>query len=322
MSLSEPAILAIGLALLFTLSLLDDLQPEIYFLRQRPGASSGTRVGLLLVPFAFATAGIPNGTNSFIIIDHLVYYAFINSFALVALYSRYRGTALFATIPIAIMVINLYLSSSIVWISYFISLVSVIVFFSALLNYFPLNFTSGEAMIISNLISLLLGDAVKLTLEINVNVASPFRIFLLALILGMIFIGISAYWPILIPLRSYSTVDNYPAGFAIRRIGYSLVFHAFAIFIVLLFISPWARTFLETEPFEWAFSYIFNDFSQERPILFLTWLIVIILGLIIASRLFSLPANSPMDLNLRRKYYHAMAVAIFLPGYLLDVSFI
>jgi hypothetical protein len=304
--------LAIGLAFLATTSLLIKPLPSLH-INQRPGASPGTTLGLLLIPLTFTSLQ----TN---ISNILVYFAFLNSFALAGSYSKYRGTALFAIFSIVYLIkVEDSVDISAVMMPCLVSLISTIVVFRSLLYYLPRNFTIGEAMILSNIISLLLGDAVKCTM--GSEVVSPFRIFLLSLILGMIFIGVAAYYPILRPLRSFCSVENKSTGAGIKRIVYSLAFHAFAIAIILVVISPWTRIFLpnNTEPFEWALNYIFTDTSHERPILFFTWLIVIILGLLLASHLFSLPAKSSIDLNMRRKYYHAIAVAIFIPGYLLDV---
>jgi dolichol kinase len=257
--------------------------------------------------------------NDLLIKDLLSSSAFINSFALVFLNARKQHTIL-----ISLASISLYsISSPPSEYTYTLSMLSAMVLFRALLYNLPKNFTIGEAMIISNIISILLGDAVRCSLGASVMppIESPFRFFLLSLILGMILIGVAAYYPILLPLRSFCTDDKQSERSAAQRIRYSLAFHTCAIGFILLFISPWTRMFLEhnAEPFNWVFDYIFNNASQERPALFFIWLIVIIFGLILASQLFKTPAQSPLSLNNRRKYYHAMAVAIFLPGYILDV---
>lgn len=198
-----------------------------------------------------------------------------------------------------------------------IAILLAIASFRIFLHSMTASFTIGEAMILSNLVSIFFLDAAASTAEVLSSglpaESNPVHIFMHALILGMLCIGVFGYLSVL------RFVDR-PRQNLFS--GHSLGFHMFSASYVLLVISPWTRMFLDnSDPFQWALSFIFAEgVGSTRTILFIAWLFIVVSAILVASIIFSSPAETAGDLNIRRKYYHLIAVAIFLPGYLFDVS--
>ncbi|KAI9332127.1 hypothetical protein DFJ73DRAFT_855980 [Zopfochytrium polystomum] len=294
----------------------------------RPNAEAGTTVGLLLTPFVMMTLFLSIRDRAVaqyfqLLLDISLLLAPIKGFiarAHQSLVERVIGLGVFAC------------AASGIWFLVESKFVAVAVMMGSILAYWMIlpsllcrlqkSFSAGEALVLSDIAVLLLVDAVISTLAQLAPSVLPSRIglrqrhaihtFMHVLIFGMLFIGVVLH-PLLRAVRSASSTE----GQEKRHIHLSLAFFAAAAGIVAFIIRPWTALLLGgKEPFLWR---------AVRYFLLAYWSGAIYLGVEGAIRYLSLFGSSKAPgpssaLNMRRKYFHAMAVLMFVPGYILDAE--
>ncbi|XJO74201.1 hypothetical protein BDV3_005054 [Batrachochytrium dendrobatidis] len=132
-----------------------------------------------------------------------------------------------------------------------------------------------------------------------------------ALLWGMVLIGIVGY-PILLQARLAQESQHN----GVMHIVYSVGFAVSAIVVVGI-IDPWIWLIIKTEPFTWTITYI-TDANTWRPYLIIYWMILVTGAVTIASTWSSTASSLSSHINFRRKYFHALALLLFAPGYLLE----
>ncbi|KAH6600008.1 hypothetical protein BASA50_002596 [Batrachochytrium salamandrivorans] len=101
------------------------------------------------------------------------------------------------------------------------------------------------------------------------------------------------------------------------HIIYSLLFITISAGVVFLAVEPWAWLAMGSEPFTWTLGYIL-DRSTWRPYLIIYWVALISGAIKLASTWISNASSLPAHINFRRKYFHAIALLLFVPGYILE----
>ncbi|KAH6566886.1 hypothetical protein BASA61_009267 [Batrachochytrium salamandrivorans] len=179
--------------------------------------------------------------------------------------------------------------------------------------------TLGESYIISTLISLLLLDTICVTLSLvgmwpNVLLfhRGHVALFLLAILCGIALIGILGY-----PFLSRARAAQEKQHGGPMHIIYSLLFITISAGVVFLAVEPWAWLAMGSEPFTWTLGYIL-DRSTWRPYLIIYWVALISGAIKLASTWISNASSLPAHINFRRKYFHAIALLLFVPGYILE----
>ncbi|TPX75025.1 hypothetical protein CcCBS67573_g03698 [Chytriomyces confervae] len=210
----------------------------------------------------------------------------------------------------------------------------------ALLRVLCKSFTLGEGMIISSLLVSFILDAVFATIAKGPFLPAAFQFerlaihtLMSALILGMLLIGLLST-PILLELYRLSSAlssaskkePRLKVQAAKQTAVLSLLFYGTASAFVLFGVRSWVMMQLEdsVDPFVWLFEFIMQH-PVSRVGLICYWGAVVTAGIILAATCFTGDDNkdpkslkSLIYLNFKRKYYHALAVFMFLPGYIAD----
>ncbi len=188
------------------------------------------------------------------------------------------------------------------------------------------SFSLGEASLVSQIVAVLSTHAVELTysksnglLFNSIQLANyvvfekilPVDVFLVALTLGMILVGLLSI-PTLLYTRKIAT-DKLPVKTQI--IG-SLTFYVFLLGFTFFAISPWIESFIKQEPFSWTFNYLKTTHSVIVNAVYLAGL-MIMCGLIVPSA-FKADLMS-LSIHIRRKYFHVIALMMFVPSIHLEV---
>lgn len=153
-------------------------------------------------------------------------------------------------------------------------------------------------------------DDFKETVMTEMSSRNVVQVFFTALVWGMILIGI-----VLMPLLKIIRATSHLLHF-----GLSCLFLVLASCIVVFGIRVFVLEAIGQDPFVWVLYLLFNASHREPLYLALYWIVFITLSVIVSSSWS--PNNDSVSVNLRRKYFHFIAVAIFTPGYILDASFL
>ena len=188
------------------------------------------------------------------------------------------------------------------------------------------SFSLGEASLVSQIIAVLTTHAVNLTyskakgsLYLHVYPLSmaefqaiePIDVFLVALTLGMILIGVLSI-PTLMYTRK-SANEKLPVN---TRLAGALTFYAFLFGFTFFAISPWVESFIKHEPFTWVFNFINKHADLKWNLVFLSGSLTV--GGIAVPWKFRADLMS-MSVHIRRKYFHIIALMMFVPSIFLEV---
>ncbi|KAG0037037.1 hypothetical protein BGZ82_003249, partial [Podila clonocystis] len=215
------------------------------------------------------------------------------------------------------------------------------------------SFTFGELVILAQVITLLIHET--LILNFIAPQATPGKVlehpqflFLLTLVVGMLFIGV-LLTPVLMYCRRLAQMPTKGASLASlqkrefkKKVSAGVVYTGL-VSIVLGIIMPRTERILGQNPFLWLIEFMLQTkiFTADPPLGFdLESLLRIEIGwsrlglclywvsAVGCSIAFFYWMNSSIrrrsimgSLNNRRKYYHALAVLMFIPGYIADEPF-
>ncbi|KAG0098264.1 hypothetical protein BGZ93_000636 [Podila epicladia] len=215
------------------------------------------------------------------------------------------------------------------------------------------SFTFGELAILAQVITLLIHET--LILNFIASPATPGKVlehpqflFLLTLVVGMLFIGV-LLTPVLMYCRRLAQMPTKGANQASlqkrefkKKVSAGVVYTGL-VAIVLGIIMPRTERILGQNPFLWLIEFMLQTkiFTADPPLGFNLESLLRIdvgwsrLGLCLywvsavgCSIAFFYWMNSSIrrrsimgSLNNRRKYYHALAVLMFIPGYIADEPF-
>ncbi|KAI8898311.1 hypothetical protein BC833DRAFT_590364 [Globomyces pollinis-pini] len=180
--------------------------------------------------------------------------------------------------------------------------------------------TYAESTLISVLSSISLLDGVFMIYysfsSNNPTQYHPIHILAFGLIWGMVLIGIISSY-LLIDIRKLESISEQYFNYQIK----SSVFYVVVVATVGLFIEPLMYYCIGEEPFLWTLNFIF-DFNSVRMLIILYWIVLLNFVIWFAARWIDTQSNSSSQIDLRRKYFHLTVILLFIPGYLLDKSFL
>ncbi|OZJ06327.1 hypothetical protein BZG36_00704 [Bifiguratus adelaidae] len=207
-------------------------------------------------------------------------------------------------------------------------------------------FTFGEMCVLAQAMGFIFMEAFEAVLlklssiHVPPYMKSPFsdiHILSQALIIGMFFIGLMLH-----PLMSRSRyIAQRPywkekGGHAVtseqgRRLLAGAVYCG-TIAIVLLLFGPWSRWLMGKDPFVWTASFVLS--SPTKLFLCIYWAVTITITVIFwlwmreKAKPYTPEPPTPIvrrltvSLNRKRKLFHAIAVFMFVPGYLVEPAFL
>ncbi|CAI2175947.1 4100_t:CDS:10 [Funneliformis geosporum] len=190
------------------------------------------------------------------------------------------------------------------------------------------SFTFGELAVVSQALTLLAVEAWVVTMNqfgllrlfpLQNHIPSNIVIFQIALILGILLIGI-VLSPFLIRSRQLAQQPTWKIKHT-RDINSRKKKVAFIIyFITVLMIGSiglWVQAFLNIDPYSWMLGFVIEKKARIFLCIFWIGLIALSLGLFIQLS----QARKIYSLNTKRKYFHFLALIMFMPGYLFESVF-
>ncbi|XWS29011.1 hypothetical protein CRYUN_Cryun25bG0120100 [Craigia yunnanensis] len=201
-----------------------------------------------------------------------------------------------------------------------------------LLNTFPCCTSIGEALLVTSGLVLYFGDMLACTISkvcgllispdlVSIRYGikrSEIGIIIQGVLLGLLIF--SAGFKFVIHLWEYFWgADNSKSG-QNKEIRRSLIFFTSLGFIMIAIAPSWMMIVLDFDvhPVLWIFQFVFSE-PFKRLSLCIYWL-----GLIYASvlRFYNISKNSKIERILLRKYYHLLAVSMFLPALIYQAKFL
>uniref|UniRef100_A0A2P2LD70 dolichol kinase n=1 Tax=Rhizophora mucronata TaxID=61149 RepID=A0A2P2LD70_RHIMU len=198
-----------------------------------------------------------------------------------------------------------------------------------LLHTFPSCASIGEALLVTDGLVLYFGDMLACTITKFHEYLTPSEIVSLGhgikrseisviiqgLLLGLLLFP-SVFKFVLHILNSFSYRTDCGARAYTER-GISLTFFALLGFVMIVFIPSWIQFVLNfhMHPFLWLLTFVFSE-PLKRLSLCIYWVCVIYVSV---HRFYNISKNSKIERILLRKYYHLMAVLMFLPAVLFQV---
>ncbi|KAH6836744.1 phosphatidate cytidylyltransferase family protein [Perilla frutescens var. hirtella] len=200
-----------------------------------------------------------------------------------------------------------------------------------ILKTFPACASIGESLLVTTGLVIYFGDMMAYTTSKITNLASSKALFIQngisrseisTIIQGMVF-GLLVFpvfykyilrmWENYVSLESNADLGNHD----MRR---SLVFYALLTFMLVVIVPSWMQ-FVHTfhmHPFLWVIDFVLSE-PLKRLTLCAYWLAIISVSV---RRFYSISKNSKTERILLRKYYHLMAVAIFVPALIFQPKFL
>eukprot|EP00999_Lentomonas_sp_LEN2_P002928 NODE_78_length_2451_cov_91.957831_g57_i0.p1 GENE.NODE_78_length_2451_cov_91.957831_g57_i0~~NODE_78_length_2451_cov_91.957831_g57_i0.p1 ORF type:complete len:605 (+),score=55.77 NODE_78_length_2451_cov_91.957831_g57_i0:593-2407(+) len=195
---------------------------------------------------------------------------------------------------------------------------------------FQKSFTLGEAAIMTFLFSFLCSDTLALCLDkiglslflptVSVEISRSYVYVLLnSLILGMLMISVFLA-PILYKVfktqREPASPKNQQKVWML-----ALAFYAGAAFIVFAIYGPIVQLFMPENPFLWTLNFLVEH--PARLLLSAYWVLGVVLAIVGLTQLSKHSAGfRSIPLIVVRKFFHLLAVLLFLPACLLEPQFL
>eukprot|EP00258_Populus_trichocarpa_P048704 XP_024464723.1 dolichol kinase EVAN [Populus trichocarpa] len=201
-----------------------------------------------------------------------------------------------------------------------------------LLNTFPSCVSFGEALLVTVGLVLYFGDMLAYTIEkLYGYMTSSELVFMqygfrrseIGIIIQGLLLGLLLYLVVLKYLLcgwdGFSR-STYSGARICSEKGKSLIFFASLGFLIVVIIPSWMQFVqdFDIHPLLWVVRFVFME-PVKRLSLCLYWVCVIYLSVL---RFYNISKNSKIERILLRKYYHLMAVLMFLPAVILQPKFL
>ncbi|CAL0304062.1 unnamed protein product [Lupinus luteus] len=200
------------------------------------------------------------------------------------------------------------------------------------LQAFPSCASIGEVLLVSAGIVLYFGDMLLLTvtklyqllMSSELVIAkyeigrSEIGIIIQGLLLGLLLYPIAFKY--VLQIWEWCTNTESSESRRYNEIGRSLLFIASFLLVMTVIIPSWMQFVHEfhMHPFFWVLSFVFSE-PSKRLSLCIYWVIVIGVSVL---RFYNISKNSKIERILLRKYYHLMAVMMFLPAVIFQPRFL
>ncbi|XP_024031450.1 dolichol kinase EVAN [Morus notabilis] len=199
-----------------------------------------------------------------------------------------------------------------------------------LLNTFPSSASIGEALLLTSGLVLYLSDMLAFTIAkacrllITAEVVrygskrSEIGIIIQGMLLGLLLFP--AVFKFVHQIWEWFSSKRYSESRTNNEIWKSLIFFSSLGFVMILIIPSWMQFILDfhMHPLLWGFSFVFSE-PLKRLSLCIYWVIVICASIL---KFYNISKNSKIERILLRKYYHLMAVSMFLPALIFQPKFL
>ncbi|RGB31210.1 hypothetical protein C1646_709502 [Rhizophagus diaphanus] len=192
------------------------------------------------------------------------------------------------------------------------------------------SFTFGELAVVSQILTLVAVEAWVITINkfkllkitpLENHVPSSLITFQIALVLGMLLIGMISS-PFLIHSRYLAQQRSWKSKRAHIRNNnngkkrMALVIYLISVIIVGL-VGLWVQSLLGRNPYLWVFAFVIE--TRVRIFLCIFWIVLIAISLVLFNQMGQ--TRKTYSLNSKRKYFHFLALVMFIPGYLYEPEF-
>ncbi|KAF3454933.1 hypothetical protein FNV43_RR05381 [Rhamnella rubrinervis] len=199
-----------------------------------------------------------------------------------------------------------------------------------LLCTFPSCASIGEALLVTSGLVLYFGDMLAFTIAklsgflFTSEVVrygskrSEIGIIIQGMLLGLLLLPV--VFKFALQVREYFLSTTSSISRTHNEIWRSLIFFASLGFIMMVVIPSWMQFVLDFQmhPLLWVFSFILSE-PLKRLSLCIYWVCVIYMSVL---RFYNISKNSKIERILLRKYYHLMAVLMFLPALIFQPKFL
>lgn len=200
------------------------------------------------------------------------------------------------------------------------------------LKTFPACVSIGEALLVTGGLVLYFGDMLAFTLakihgcliaseQLNVQYGikrSETHTVIQGLLLGLLLFPMIFKFEFQISKRL--RISACPEERISTEIGKSLIFFISLGFILIAIVPLWMQFVQDFDghPFFWVFVFVFSE-PFKRLSICIYWVVVICASVL---RFYNISKNSMIERILLRKYYHLMAVCMFLPALIFQPEFL
>ncbi|XP_031484433.1 dolichol kinase EVAN [Nymphaea colorata] len=200
---------------------------------------------------------------------------------------------------------------------------------------FPLCASIGEAMLAASGLVLYLSDALLYTVVKANSLSSSFFLHygtrrsqvniiiqgaLVSLLLfPILYKYVVQAWSFFSSHTDADVRDNAEHKGLSERLPKAVAFYALLTLVLTVFAPAWMYFVhdFEIHPILWAFTFVFK--SPKRIFLGIYWLVIICSSVM---RFYKISRNSTVERILLRKYYHLVAVLMFVPALLVEPEFL
>ncbi|XP_058223303.1 dolichol kinase EVAN isoform X2 [Rhododendron vialii] len=197
---------------------------------------------------------------------------------------------------------------------------------------FPFCASIGEALLVTGGLVIYFGDMFALTFAkihgylsqseltyVQYGIKrSEISIIIQGMVLGLLLFPI--FLKLILPIWECFTTSEYSNGRAYHEIGKSVMFYASLASVLIVIVPLWmqiVQTF-HVHPLLWVIDFIVSE-PFKRLSLCIYWVAVILVSV---RRFYNISKNSKIERILLRKYYHLMAVLMFLPALIFQPKFL
>ncbi|KAK6926732.1 hypothetical protein RJ641_008451 [Dillenia turbinata] len=200
-----------------------------------------------------------------------------------------------------------------------------------LLHKFPSCASIGEALLVTAGLICYFGDMLAYTIsKVQRNFLTPAFAFdygikrseISVIIQGML-VGLLLFPVLAVPITKlwgcFIRLTSFRA-FSHNEIHRALIFYTSLSFLLILIIPSWMQFVhnFPVHPLLWVFMFVFSDPSKRLSLCFY-WVAVICVSVV---RFYNISKNSKIQRILLRKYYHLMAVSMFVPALIFQPKFL
>ncbi|KAG5566656.1 hypothetical protein RHGRI_002272 [Rhododendron griersonianum] len=197
---------------------------------------------------------------------------------------------------------------------------------------FPFCASIGEALLVTGGLVIYFGDMFALTFAkihgylsqseltyVQYGIKrSEISIIIQGMVLGLLLFPI--FLKLILPIWECFTTSAYSNGRAYHEIGKSVTFYASLASVLIVIVPLWmqiVQTF-HVHPLLWVIDFVVSE-PLKRLSLCIYWVAVILVSV---RRFYNISKNSKIERILLRKYYHLMAVLMFLPALIFQPKFL
>ncbi|CAL5432181.1 unnamed protein product [Camellia sinensis] len=197
---------------------------------------------------------------------------------------------------------------------------------------FPFCASIGEALLVTSGLVIYFGDMFALTfakihgylvpselIYVQYGIKrSEISIIIQGMVVGLLLFPM--FFKFVLHIWEWFTTSAYSKARAYHEIGKSVIFYASLAFILFGIGPIWMQLVQDfhVHPLLWVINFVFSE-PHKRLSLCIYWVALICVSV---QRFYNISKNSKIERILLRKYYHLMAVLMFLPALIFQPKFL